>query len=103
MAVTREEIRAMSVAMFGNADRLFAAAAIGRLEGKPISAKAVAAESGLDPNRAQEQVAHFRKHGLLVLDNDPALKRKDHRPVSLTYWAAAARLLEQLLEKDELD
>jgi hypothetical protein len=100
--MNRDEIRSLSHALFGNADRLTAAAAIGRLAGKPISAMAVAEESGLGYNRAQEQVAHFKRANLLIPDADSGLRRKDYRTVELSYWNSAVRLLDELISLDDL-
>ena len=100
--MTDAEIRALSSLIFGNAYRLEAAAAIGRLEGKPISVTAVARESGLDHNRAQEQVARFARARLLVPERDPSLRRKDYRTVDTSYWRLAALLLSELKEREEL-
>ena len=72
------------------------------MEGKPISARAVTDESGLEYNRTQEQIAHFVKARLLVPDHDPHLRRKDYRPIQLSYWTAAARLLVELQATEDL-
>jgi hypothetical protein len=100
--MTYDEIRALSSVLYGNADRLVAAAAIGRLAGKPISVKAVCNEAPLDYNRAQEQVAWFRRGGLLLPDFDADSRRKDHRALEITYWDAAARLEAELIEREHL-
>lgn len=101
--MTADEIRSLSTFMFGNADRLRVAAAIGRMTGKPVSVKAISIEAGVDYNRAQEQVAWFKRAGLLIPDADPDLRRKDYRVVDLSYWGAAARLEIELQELDILD
>lgn len=100
--MTNDEIRNLSAKLFGNADRLHVAAAIGRLEGKPISVKSVAEECGLEPSRVQEQVARFRAAGVLIPDHDPSMRRRDHRAVDLSYWRNAATMLGELEERDEL-
>lgn len=100
--MTSDEIRALSTFLYGNADRLRVAAAIGRMSGKPISVKAVSTNASIDYNRAQEQVAWFRRGGLLVPDYDHDSRCKDHRSVDLSYWAAAARLECELLELEHL-
>lgn len=91
--MTHEEIRSLSSFLFGAADRLAAAAAIGRLSGEPITVKAVARESGLDYNRAQEQVSWFRRAGLLVPAFDPGSRSKEYTAVDISYWRDASRLL----------
>lgn len=100
--MTPDEIRTLSSFLYGNVDRLRVAAAIGRMVGKPISVKAVSTEAGMDYNRAQEQVAWFRRGGLLVPDGNQDSRKKDHRAVDISYWTAAARLEAELLELDEL-
>lgn len=91
-----DDIRELSHHLFGHSDRLIAAAAIGRMEGKPISVQSLSRESGLEANRAQERIAHFRDIHLLRQDLDLASRRKDYRAVDLSYWASCARLLEEL-------
>lgn len=98
----RIAIRNFSFEAFGAKYRLEVAAAIGRLEGKPLWAKAIAEEAGLDANRTQEQVAHFAEAHLLILLDDPALRRKEYRAVDIDYWRQAAALLTQLEELDDL-
>jgi predicted metalloendopeptidase len=100
--MTSDEVRSLSSVLYGNADRLRVAAAIGRMIGKPISVKAVSTGASIDYNRAQEQVAWFRRGGLLVPDHDLDSRRKDHRAVDLSYWEAAARLEAELLEREHL-
>lgn len=100
--MTPDEVRSVSSYLFGNADRLRVAAAIGRMAGKPVSVKSVSAESGVDYNRTQEQIAWFRRAGVLIPDSDPDLRRKDYRVVELSYWSAAARLEEELRGMDHL-
>ena len=100
--MTPDEIRALSTVLYGNADRLRVAAAIGRLTGKPISVKAVSTEASIDYNRAQEQVAWFRRGGVLIPDYDHDSRRKDHRAVELSYWDAAAGLEVELIEREDL-
>jgi hypothetical protein len=99
--LTPDEIRLLSTFLYGNADRLRVAAAIGRMTGKPVSVKAVSIEAGIDYNRAQEQIAWFRRARLLVPDQDLDTRRKDHRAVEISYWRAAAQLEAELLERDE--
>ncbi|MCP4307680.1 MAG: hypothetical protein GY788_22960 [bacterium] len=96
--MTLEEIRSLSGFLFGAADRLAVAAAIGRIQGKPITVKAVAEESGLNYNRAQEQVSWFKRADLLRPDFDPGSRSKEYRPVDICYWSAAARLMAELEE-----
>lgn len=100
--MTADDIRSLSTVLYGNANRLGVAAAIGRMTGKPISVKAVSTDASIDYNRAQEQLAWFRRGGLLVPDYDNDSRRKDHRPVDLSYWVAAARLERELLEREHL-
>lgn len=100
--MTSDEIRSLSTVLYGNADRLRIAAAIGRMTGKAVSVKVVSTEASIDYNRAQEQVAWFRRGGLLVPDYDRDSRRKDHRAVDLSYWAAAARLEAELVEREQL-
>jgi len=101
--VNTDEIRRLSARLFGNADRLHVAAAIGRMEGKPISVKAVAEESGLDYNRVQEQIARFRAAGVLVPDFDASMRRKDHGAILPPYWRMAAAILAMLEEAEFLE
>ena len=70
------------------------------MAGKPISVKALSTEAAVDYNRAQEQVAWFRRGGLLVPDYDKDSRRKDHRAVDISYWRAATRLEAELLERE---
>lgn len=98
-----EEIRRLSAQLFGNADRLLVAAAIGRMEGKPISVKAVTEESGLEYNRVQEQVARFRTAGVLIPDFDSTMRRKDHRAVLPAYWRMAASIVAALEDAEFLE
>jgi hypothetical protein len=98
-----DEIRALSAALYGNLDRLRAAAAIGRLEGKPISVTSVAAESGLDFRRAQEQVAWFRDAGVLILDLDRDSRKKNHRAADISYWRSAVRLEAEFVALEDLN
>lgn len=93
---TPDEVRALSFDLYGSSYRLEVAAWIGRLQGKPISAKLVAAESGLDYNRVQEQIAKFAKAGVLELEHDPDRRRKDYRVRCDAYWEGAARVLHDL-------
>jgi len=95
-----DDIRQLSHHLFGHSDRLVAAAAIGRMEGKPISVQSLSRESGLDSRRAQEQVAHFHRIHLLVPDFSSESRRKDYRAIDLSYWIACARLLEELQERE---
>jgi hypothetical protein len=100
--VTNDEVRRISTFLFGNSTRLEVAAAIGRLEGKPISVKVVSQESGIEANRVQEQIAHFRRAGMLIPTFDPESRRKDHLTVSSSYWTSAERLLEELRDREDL-
>lgn len=69
--------RSLSTVLYGNADRLRIADAIGRMTGKAVSVKAVSTEASIDYNRAQEQVDWFRRGGLLVPDYDRDSRRMD--------------------------
>lgn len=100
--MTTEQIRQLSSVLYGNANRLEAAAAIGRLQGKPISAKSVAAASDLAYKRAQEQVAHFARGKVLIPDRDPNRRTKDYQALDIPYWASANKLLNRLVEEDDL-
>ena len=100
--MTDDDIRELSAKLYGNAQRLHVAAAIGRLEGKPINVKVVAEESGLDVSRVQEQIAWFRNAGVLVPEFDSSSRTKDHRPVAISYWRNAASLFAELEDADDL-
>ena len=100
--LNNDDIRILSHQLFGNGDRLDSAAAIGRLTGKSISVKELAKESGLDPNRAQERIAHFHRIGFLVPDFDSSSRQKDYRPIETGFWVSCARLLDEFRERDNL-
>jgi hypothetical protein len=100
--MTDEDIRQVSSILYGNAERLRAAAAIGRLSGKPVTATSVAREARMDYRRAQEQVAWFKQGRLLVLDQDPGSTEKRYRVVDISYWTAAAHLEAELQDRDDL-
>ena len=99
--MTDDDIRQVSTILYGNVDRLRAAAAIGRLSGKPVSVSSVAREAGMDYRRAQEQVAWFKKGRLLVLEEDAGSTEKHYRVVDISYWTAATHLEAELQDRED--